>query len=464
MLQDVLEYLDKQHNAAVDRMVDLLKIPSVSTDSAYAKEVRKAAKWVNQHLQEAGLQSQICETDRHPIVLATNCDSPDAPKDAPHILYYGHYDVQPPDPLEKWDTPPFEPTIRDNAVFARGSSDDKGQVCCILEALMAWKKVAGKIPVRVTVLIEGEEECGSGSLHSFVETHKEKLKADVCVISDTTMWKPDTVAITYGLRGLLYFDLKLHGPSRDLHSGMYGGILANPCNEMTRVLGKLFDDDHRVTIPGYYDNVQPVTAEEQEQWDALDFDEMKDCLTPVGVDTPFGEADYTTLQRRWARPACDINGLYGGYGGEGAKTVIPSFAGAKVSFRLAAGQHPDHIAEIFEKWLREQDTHGCKWEITNFGGAVPVAVSQNSPYMSAAAKAINQSSGKEPVLIREGATIPVVGQFKEDLDLDSLLIGFGLTDDAIHSPNEKFNLDCFRLGYRTHAALIAEFANLEWWT
>lgn len=461
MLQDVLDYLDKQHDAAVNRMIDLLKIPSISTDSSFTKDVRKAASWINTHLQKAGLDSEIHETARHPIVLATNTD---APKDAPHILYYGHYDVQPSDPLEKWDTPPFEPSIKDNAIVARGASDDKGQVCCILESLMAWKKVTGKIPVRVTVIIEGEEECGSGSLHQFVVDNREKLKADVCVISDTTMWNQDTVAITYGLRGLLYFDIKLHGPNRDLHSGMYGGILANPCNELTRILGKLFDDDHRVTIPGFYDNVQPVTAEEQQQWDQLDFEEMSDCLTPVGVTQPYGEAGYTTLQRRWARPACDINGLYGGYGGEGAKTVIPSFAGAKVSFRLAANQDPNRIAELFENWLNSHDLHGCKWELTNFGGAVPVAVSQHSPYMTAASQAIEKSSGKEPVLIREGATIPVVGQFKEDLGLDSLLIGFGLIDDKIHSPNEKFNLDCFRLGYRTHAALIAEFANLQWWT
>lgn len=458
MLQDVLNYIDQQQKSAVDRMIDLLKIPSVSTDPQFSQDVRKAAAWVNQQLQEAGLQSQICKTAGHPIVLATNDD---APADAPHILYYGHYDVQPADPLGKWDSPPFEPVIKDNAVVARGASDDKGQVCCILEALKAWKKVAGKIPVRVTVLIEGEEECGSGSLHQFVVENQEKLKADVCVISDTTMWNPETVAITYGLRGLLYFDIKIHGPNRDLHSGMFGGILANPCNVLTNVLGKIFDDDHRVTIPGYYDNVQAICEKEQEQWNELDFDEMADCLTPVGVTQPHGEIGYTTLQRRWARPACDINGLYGGYGGEGAKTVIPSFAGAKVSFRLAANQCPDRIAQLFEAWLNSHNVHGCRWEITNLGGALPVAVSRESPYMSAAAKAINASSGKDPVLVREGATIPVVGQFKQDLDLDSLLIGFGLFDDKIHSPNEKFDLRCFKLGCRTHAALIAEFADLK---
>ncbi len=460
MLKPVLQHLQTQADASVQRLCDFLRIPSVSTDSAYAEHVQEAAQWVRERLTQAGLQTSLQASTTHPIVMAHNADDPDLLPNAPHILLYGHYDVQPPDPLELWETPPFEPTIRSDAIYARGASDDKGQVCCMLEALAAWKQVHGHIPIRVTVLIEGEEECGSGALHQFVHEHQEDLKADVVIISDTTMWDKNTIGITYGLRGLLYYDLKLHGPSRDLHSGMYGGVLANPCNELTAVLGKLFDDQHRITIPGFYEDVLDLTDAEREQWEELNFDAKEHCLKPVGVEQPHGEAGFTTLQRKWARPACDINGLYGGYGGKGAKTVIPSFAGAKVSFRLAANQNPKTIAKAFEDWLDSHDVHGCRWERTHLGDATPVVVSQDSPFMTAASKAIEDASGKLPVLVREGATIPVVGQFKQDLGIDSLLIGFGLVDDSIHSPNEKFDLKCFHLGCRTHAALIAQLAEM----
>jgi len=459
MLDPVLQYLSKDGPHALERLKQLLAIPSVSTDSAYAEHVAAAAGFVDNCMRSAGLDTHVHTTGGHPIVLGHNSED-DLPDDVPHVLYYGHYDVQPPDPLDGWISPPFEPTVRDGAIYARGASDDKGQICCFLEALRAWKEVHGKLPIRVTVLIEGEEECGSGHLQSFLESNSHELEADVVLISDTTMWDQDTVAITYGLRGMLYYDVKLHGPKRDLHSGMYGGVLANPATILTQVLGGLFDEKHQVTIPGFYDDVLPVDPAERDEWNNLNFDEMGQCLSPVGVDRPFGEQGFSTLERKWARPACDINGLYGGYGGEGAKTIIPSYAGAKVSFRLAPNQDPSKIAVAFEAWLKSHDVHGLRWELTDLGEAMPVVVSHESPFIAAAQRAVENCTQRSAVLVREGATIPVVGQFKELLDMDSLLIGFGLTDDAIHSPNEKFNLDCFSLGCRTHAALIAELASL----
>ena len=460
MPKNAVKYLNNHQSEAVDRLQQFLTIQSVSTDPAFSQEVRRGAKWVARELNKIGMEVTVYDTAGHPVVLAKTPNQLLAPgaAEAPHVLFYGHYDVQPPDPIDLWTTPPFLPEVRDGAIYARGASDDKGQVCCFLEALRAWTQNNGKLPVPVTVLIEGEEECGSVNLQPFIKKHKENLAADIVVISDTSMWDDQTVTITYGLRGLLYFDVQLHGPSRDLHSGVYGGVLANPATMITRIIGKLFDSENRITIPGFYDDVATLSDQEAAQWEALDFDEHKDCLGPVGVDTPFGEEGYSTLQRRWARPSCDINGIYGGYMGEGAKTVIPSFAGAKVSFRLALNQNANKIAKAFEGWLHLHDTGGCEWKITNHGAADPVGVSSDSPFVAAAQRAIKQSSGKAAVLAKEGATIPVVADFKNVLGLDSLLIGFGLNSDCIHSPDEHFALDRFNLGCRTHALLLSELA------
>jgi len=462
-LQPVIDFLKNDREAALDRLTEFLTIPSVSTDPAYASSVTEAAQWVARQLGEIGLAARVEPTDGHPVVIAT-ADAPEDSKPRPRILFYGHYDVQPPDPLELWHHPPFEPTVVDNAIVARGACDDKGQVACFIEALRGWHEVYGELPCDVVVLIEGEEECGSENLPRYVAQHADRLKADVCVVSDTAMWETADgsyePAICYALRGLLYFDLKLHGPSRDLHSGVYGGTLPNPATLLTRVLGNLFDDQHRVTIPGYYDDVLTLTDEEKANWQSLGFDEQS-YLNGIGVAEPYGEANYTTLERRWARPACDVNGIYGGYMGEGAKTVIPSFAGAKVSFRLAANQEPRKIAQAFRAWLEAQPVHGLKWEITEHGQAEPVAVPTDSKWIDAARKAIERVAGKPPRMIREGATIPIVGTFKKELNLDTMLIGFGRHDDRIHSPNEKFDLDHFYLGCETHAALLAELANID---
>lgn len=462
-LETALAHLDADHDHAAQRLVEFLAIPSVSTDPAFADDVRRAASWVSAYVEELGFATEVVSASGgHPVVIARTTDAMVAKRDdgsaPPRVLFYGHYDVQPADPLDLWSTPPFEPTIRDNTVYARGACDDKGQVLTFLEAIRAYHKTGQLLPCHVTVLIEGEEECGSVTLPKVLEEHGDLLEADVCVVSDTSMWqgKDGAVpAITYALRGLVYFDLKLHGPSRDLHSGVYGGTLANPATLIARVLGKLIDDDNRVTIPGFYDDVDEIPQDERAQWEQLGFDESQ-YLGDVGAK-PFGEKGFTTLERRWARPSCDINGLYGGYMGEGAKTVIPSFAGAKVSFRIPASMDPRKVAEQFETWIKNQDVGDCRWTITPHGQAYPVAAPTDSPWLTAASAAIASVAGRPPALMREGATIPVVADFKNTLGLDTLLIGFGLNSDSIHSPDEHFGLDRLLLGSKCHAALLAEF-------
>ncbi len=454
MIENLLKLLETDHEAAVKRLCDLLRIASVSTDAKFAGDCRAAADWIAGQLRQCGLRTQVHDTQRHPIVLG-HYDG--AGEKAPRLLFYGHYDVQPPDPVDKWTTPPFEPSIRQGRLYARGSSDDKGQVMCFIEALRAWKQVAGKLPINVTIMIEGEEECGSVSLDRFIVEHKKELAADIVAVSDTAMWDRQTPSIVYALRGLLYMDIQLHGPDRDLHSGVYGGSVSNPATELMRVLGRLFDDRHAVAVPGFYDDVLPLSPAEQKEWEQLHFSD-KQWAESVGLTALYGEAGFSTLERRWARPSCDINGLYGGYMGEGAKTVIPSFAGAKVSFRLAANQDPVKIETALRKWLEGQTPPGCRWKIQQFTGAYPVSVPTDSPWLAAAKKAVERAFGRPPVLVREGASIPVVATFKKELGLDTLLIGFGLNDDNLHSPNEKFELDLFLKGCQTHAALLHELS------
>ncbi len=454
MTDQVLHRIDSTLAANIDRLQDWLAIPSISTDPAYRPQMVHAARFLCDYLEPVGLHAEVRPTDGHPCVVAKSGPG-DAPDGSPRVVFYGHYDVQPADPVEQWTTGPFEPREVNGAIVARGASDDKGQVFCFLAALRAWKETHGQLPCHVTLIIEGEEECGSPNLAAFLQANREELAGDVVLISDTTMWDRQTIAITYALRGLVYFDIQLRGPSRDLHSGVFGGTLPNPTNELMKVLGRLFDDDHRVTVPGFYDDVAPLSDDERRRWSTLGFDEEK-FLGAVGVERGYGEAGYDLLERRWARPSCDVNGLYGGYGGEGAKTVIPTHAGAKVSFRLAANQDPKRIAASFEQWLRSHDVHGLEWTITNHGMAAPVMTPTDSPFVDAARRACEQTSGRPPVLVREGATIPVVPAFKQILGLDSILIGFGQTDDRIHSPNEKFELSCLELGMKTHAVLLGE--------
>ncbi len=459
MIEQALAYIKDHKDEALDRLKAYLSIASVSADPAYDTGIREAADWTRDQLAKCGLSAEVMPTNGHPVVLGRTPDDR-WQKDRLTVLFYGHYDVQPADPAEKWITGAFEPTVRDGALYARGASDDKGQVACFVEALRAWYETGHGPGVNVIVLIEGEEEVGSMNLPAFLEEHKDKLACDIAVVSDTQMWTDDTMAITYGLRGLVYFDIQLQGPSRDLHSGMYGGTLANPANVLARILGDLFDENHRVTIPGFYDDVVPLGDDEIEQWQGLNFDEKK-FLGEIGMPKGSGEAGYECLERRWARPSCDINGLYGGYGGEGAKTIIPSYAGAKVSFRLAPNQDPPTVAEAFETWLLNKDTRGLTWKIKRHGLAYPVLVDRHSSHMQAAKQACKLASGKDAVLVREGATIPVVADFQRTLGVGTLLIGFGLRNDCIHAPNEKFDLKCFELGVRTHVHLLDELGKIR---
>lgn len=474
-LDGIFKALEQGEQAAIDRLIDWLRIPSISTDSKYRPQCREAAKWAVERLAEAGIEAELVETGTpekpgHPIVWAEYAGADDY--DGPHVLFYGHYDVQPPEPLELWESPPFKPVIKEangpieddvpqRRVVARGAVDDKGQVASFLEALRAWKEQHGRVPVRFTILLEGEEESGSVHLDQFVRANRAKLeRCDVCVISDTGQLGRGKPAITTGVRGMAYTNIVLHGPDQDLHSGMWGGKCPNPINELTKVLAQLWDADRKVTIPGFYNDVRPISDEEKRAWSRVPQDAAA-SLKKIGLppEADVGEKGYSALEREWARPTCDINGIWGGYQGEGAKTVIPSYAGAKVSFRLVADQDPAAITKKFFAWLEDRTPPGCRWELTDLHGGHPGNVSADSPYVQSAMKALEVAGGTKPHLIKSGGSIPVVGLLKAELNLDTLLIGFGLDDDRVHSPNEKFEIDCFTLGMRTHAALIGEFAS-----
>lgn len=464
--------LKSNDSESIQRLIEWLRIPSVSTDPAHREQTRAAGQWVVDQLAELGVDGSLKETGApdapgHPIVWAHH----PGPKEytGPHVLFYGHYDVQPPDPLELWDSPPFDPVIKpaieggpDERVVARGAVDDKGQVAMFLEALRAWKEGAGEIPIRLTVLIEGEEESGSANLDQFLRDNADELKkADVCLISDTGMLGRGKPAITYGVRGMAYTEIKLHGPDQDLHSGMWGGKVPNPINELCRVLAQLWDEGRRVAIPGFYDDVRDLTQEERDRWKALDVDPVA-ALKGIGLgpEGDVGEKGYSSIEREWARPTCDINGIWGGYQGVGAKTVIPSFAAAKVSFRLVADQDERKVVERFFKWLNDRTPPGCRWDLKELHGGPPATAETDSDAMRAAVRALEATGAAAPALIKSGGSIPVVGLLKSVLGLDSILMGFGLEDDRIHSPNEKFELPCFRMGALAHTNLIGELQKM----
>jgi succinyl-diaminopimelate desuccinylase len=378
----------------------------------------------------------------------------------PVALVYGHYDVQPPEPLDEWTTPPFEPTVRNGNIYARGATDDKGQMLTHVKSVEAWMKTAGKLPVQVKFLIEGEEEVGSAHLAPFVKEHREKLACDCVVISDCSQFAPGVPAITYGLRGIAYYELRLRGPRQDLHSGTFGGAVTNPANALVALLAGLKDDKNRIQLPGFYDDVVPLTDREREEFRALPLteDEFKRQL---GVKDLSGEAGYTSLERRWARPTCDINGLTSGYQGEGAKTVLPARASAKFSFRLVPNQDPHKITTSLRKFFEPRLPPGIEMELVDHHGAPGVVVSLDSPYMRAAAAAIEAGFGRAPVFIREGGSIPIVTTFTSELGADVLLLGWGQNDDNTHSPNEKFSLDDYHRGTRASAYLWQELAKLQ---
>lgn len=457
----VLDRIETDFQGSVDRLVDLLRIPSVGTDPAYAEATRRAGQWLVDELSGIGFRAGLRDTPGNPMVIAHH-DGP-AGYDGPHLMYYGHYDVQPADPLELWSFPPFEPTLvnaeRGPRIVARGAVDDKGQTMTWIEAFRAWAAVHGGLPARITVMIEGEEEGGSKSLRGFLKANRAELTADVCVVTDTNSWDIETPAVTYQLRGMLYTEVTIAGPSRDLHSGMYGGAVINPNNALAKILAQLIDENGVVQIPGFYDDVIPPGKAELDQWMALGFDETG-FLGEIGLTAPSGEAGYTTLERLWSRPTCDVNGMWGGYTGAGSKTVIPSHASAKISFRLVPGQDPEKILAGLRAFLDARMPKDFRHEITTFGKSPAIRVPTDSRYLGAVLGGLGDVYAKAPVLIGSGGSIPVVGMIQEELGFDSLLVGFGLEDDRVHSPDEKFEVACYRNGIRSHAAILGRLAGL----
>jgi acetylornithine deacetylase/succinyl-diaminopimelate desuccinylase-like protein len=437
-----LQYAQNQAETFVVQLEDWLRIPSISTDSAFDADVRKAADWLAADFKKMGMKTvEIMETGGHPIVYAAHHVSDDLPT----VLIYGHYDVQPPEPLELWESPPFEPIRKDGNIVARGSCDDKGQVFMHVKALEAYLKTNGTLPVNVKCLIEGEEESGSVHLYPFIEKHKELLKADVVLVSDTAMFDDGVPSIVYGLRGLAYVQVELEGPSKDLHSGIYGGAVENPLNHLCKMIGKLHDAFHRVAVPGFYDHVLPLTKEQREGYKALPFDEAA-WKAEIGITNTKTEAGYGILEATSARPTLDVNGIWGGYQGEGAKTVLPSKAGAKISCRLVPHQTPEDITAKLKTWFERNTPPTMKLTFTDLHGGYGAIVDTNHPAMQAASEAMEQVFGKKPLFTREGGSIPVVAEFKRILGLDTVLMGLGLNSDSIHSPNEKFAISRFNQG------------------
>lgn len=462
-VESVLRHLEGDFDHALDRYLAFLRIKSISTDPAYRNDTRRAGQWLVDELAGMGFQAGLRETPGHPVVVAHHPGPAHAGPPIPHLLYYGHYDVQPPDPLDLWDSPPFEPVIIDakhgKRVVARGAVDDKGQVMTFLEAFRGWTEVTGGLPVKVTVMLEGEEETGSPSLPDFLRANRDELAADMAIVTDTNAWNIDTPAITYRLRGMLYIEVTLHGPRRDLHSGLYGGAVVNPINALTRVLAQLHDAHGVVQIPGFYDDVRELPPEESEAWRNLAFDEAG-FLGEIGLTRSVGEAGRTVLERIWSRPTCDINGIWGGYTGAGSKTVIPAHASAKISCRLVPGQDPNLVLHEIKNFLDARTPPDCRWDIACFGSSPGIEVPSDNAFMRAARAGLKDIFHKDAALIGMGGSIPVVGWMKDYLGLDTIMVGFGLDDDRIHSPNEKFEVKCLKNGIMSHAAILAHLAAL----
>ncbi len=458
---DVLDLAQATAAAAQARWLDWLRIPSVSAQPAHAGDCRTAATWARDRLAELGFTAELRETPGHPVVVAHHPGPDSGAGLQPRLLYYGHYDVQPAEPLELWESPPFEPAVVDGPhgrrVVARGAVDDKGQVAMWLEAFRAWHATIGTLPLPITVVIEGEEEVGSKHLEAFLHTYAPDLTADIAVISDTGMWNIDTPALCTSLRGLVYMQVDLHAAARDLHSGMFGGSALNPINALTKALGQLHGPDGRVQLDGFYDGVTDVPVEQAAQWADLGFDEAA-FLGNVGLKTPVGERGRGGLERMWARPTADINGIWGGYTGPGSKTVIAAEASAKVSFRLVPGMDPDRVAASFEAFVRARVPADARLVFHDFGRSPGIRVAIDNRFVTAARDVMGEEYGRPAVLIGGGGSIPVVEAFKRILGLDTLLMGFGLQDDQIHSPNEKFEVACFRHGLRSHVRLLGRLS------
>jgi len=451
-LDPVLARIDQNMPEAIDRLFDLLRIKSISTDPAFDADVDAAADWLVKDLQSLGVDAQKRPTTGHPMVVG-HIDGP-----GPHVLFYGHYDVQPVDPLELWDRDPFDPALEDTdagqVIRARGASDDKGQLMTFVEACRAWKAEHGTLPCKITFLFEGEEESGSPSLVPFLKENAEELSCDIALICDTGLFESAVPAITTMLRGLLAEDFTITGPSRDLHSGMYGGIALNPIRVLSGMLADLHDDTGAVTLDGFYDDVPELPDDIRAQWQGLNFDHAT-YLGDVGLEAPAGEQDRTPLEQIWSRPTCDVNGVWGGYTGDGFKTVLPSQASAKLSFRLVGQQDPDKIRASFRAHLESRLPEGFTVEYRSEKGSSASQMSIEDPAFEKARMALSDEWPRPAAYVGCGGSIPIAGFFKEMLNMDSMLIGFGRDDDQIHSPNEKYNVESFHKGTRSWARILA---------
>ena len=459
-LDDVLVAIDRDLDNSLDRLFALLRIPSISTDPAYRGPCRAAADWLTVELNALGFDATVHATAGQPMVVAHTRGGSGA--HGPHVLFYGHYDVQPPDPLELWETLPFEPRLvklsdGNRRIVARGAADDKGQLMTFLEACRAFVAVEGGLPFPVTVLFEGEEETGSPSLKPFLDAHQDELKADLALVCDTDMWDAATPAVTIMLRGLVIEEVIVRGADRDLHSGLFGGPAINPIRVLAHILADIHDADGRIAIPGFYNGVGEIDPEIRSQWRTLAFDQKR-FLGELGLKVPAGERGRHILEQIWERPSCDVNGIIGGYTGEGSKTVIPAKASAKVSFRLVGDQDPTTVREAFRAFVRARLPADCAAEFLSHASSLALRLPLDSPYLAKARAALEAEWGRPAVLKGSGGSIPIVGAFKRDLGMDSLLIGFGLDNDCIHSPNEKYDLQSFHKGARSWARILAALA------
>ena len=460
-LPKVLDRIDADLDQSLARLFDFLRLQSISTDPAYADQCKAAAQFIADDLASLGLEAKVRPTRGHPVVVAKPKNG--AAKDVPHVLFYGHYDVQPVDPLDLWQTPPFEPRIEDlgggrRIIVARGACDDKGQLMTFVEACRAFKAVTGALPLNVTVMIEGEEECGSKSLYPFVAEHADEFKLDMALVCDTGMWNATTPSVTTSLRGLVYEDVTVTAADRDLHSGLFGGAAQNPIRVLTRILAALHDDNGRIAIPGFYDGVPELPADIKADLKALDLT-ADEFLGQVGLKIPAGEKDRMLIEQISTRPTCDVNGIVGGYTGEGAKTVIASQAKAKVSFRLVGDQDPEKVRDAFRQFVRERIPADCKVEFENHGCAPALQLPFDSPAIVKTRKALQEEWGKKAVTVGAGGSIPIVGDFKRVLGMDTIMVGFALDDDRVHSPNEKYDLASFHKGTRSWARILAALAS-----
>ena len=453
-MNQIIDHIESRRDEYLEELQTFLRIPSISTDSTHRPDMHRAAEYVREQLVSSGMTAEIVPTEGHPIVFGERIEHADRPT----VLIYGHYDVQPVDPIDLWETSPFEPDIRNDCLFARGSADDKGQVFIHFKSAQAFLEVAGELPLNIKFLVEGEEEIGSPNLQPFVDSRLERLTADAAVISDTTMFSKETPSIAYGLRGLSYLQIDVQGPDRDLHSGSFGGPVANPAFVLSQILASLKDENDRVLIPGFYDRVRELTSEEKEAFASLPFDEEA-YRADLGVKRLAGERGYTPLEQLWARPTLEVNGLLSGFTAEGAKTVLPSRAMAKVSMRLVPDQDPGEIDELFKSYVMAQAGETVSVKVTPMHGGKPWVASLDHPAIQAAANAVEAGFGKRPVFQREGGSIPIVATFQETLGIPTVLMGIGLPDENAHAPNENLYLPHFFNGIKASAYFMAEYGN-----